>query len=129
MHSPRPSVSIPAVPGGEARAGGVGAQLVSGPALPALTGANLTGGQVRRLVASAIEQRKRLLRTGRGHISYSALIQPMSFLQTWLDRTNDHVSQGTLRDFWQMHEDKVRLVMPGTKGGARMLETIQRLCA
>lgn len=102
------------------------AQLGTSPALPHGGG---PGKEARALVASAIEQRKRLLRTGRGHISSGALIQPMSFLQAWLDRTNDHVSAGSLRDFWAMHQNEVRLVMPGNKGGARTLETLQRLCS
>lgn len=129
MNPTRSSVSSSAVPGGAARAGGMRAQTVIGPATPLRTGATLPGARVRRLVASAIEQRKRLLRNGRGHIKASALVHAFAFLQAWLDRTNDHVGQAGLRDFWRMHGNEVRLMMPGTKGGARTLETLERLCA
>jgi len=121
MPAARPTALTPAVPGGNAPTVGGRAQLGTSPALP--------GKEVRALVASAIEQRKRLLRNGKGHIRAGALYQPIGFLEAWLSRTNEHVGQGSLRDFWRMHENDIRLVMPGTLGGGRTLARIKHLCA
>ena len=80
-------------------------------------------------MASALEQRRRLLRNGRGHMSSASMRAPFHFLEAWLQHSNDHLSAASLRDFWARHENDVRLVMPGTPGGARMLRKLQHLCA
>lgn len=98
--------------------------LTPGVPAPPSNGGGAPGAQLRAVVQKAVNMRRALMRARAGHRTGPSLMLSLARLEQWLAR-NPYPSVATVRAF-PLYTD-LAYVMPGTTGGAALLERARLL--